>query len=406
MNLRRLLSCAAALVLALPGAAAPAVPAPTLAERREEIALKETRMREWLESARFDGVLLGTQRNFAWFTAGGDNHVVVNSEEGAAVLLWTPERKHVIVANNEVARITREELAGLGYEPATFLWHEESAAGARATLVRQLVAGRRIASDLNLAGAGVEPAEATMAALRFPLTEHEVRRYRWLARTAAGIVEAVARETRAGQTESAVQAGVAGKLLALDILPTVLLVAADERIALYKHPVTKDAPIRREVMITLCARKWGMVVAVTRHVHLGALPVETQRKQQALGTVFAAMVAATTPGNTSGAVVEAARKAYAASGHGGLWDAHHLGGAIGYREREYRAFPGSPHRILESQAFAWNPTLPGVKAEDTLLVTRDGVEVLTDTRSWPRAELKTGGRTIRVPQILVRSAAD
>src|SRR5690606_36491198 len=126
------------------------------------------------------------------------------------------------------------------------------------------------------------------------------------------------------------------------------------------HPITKAAPIRREVMITVCARKWGLVVAVTRHVHFGELPAEMRTKQAALGKIFAAMLGATRPGAKAGAVIVAAQRAYAGAGHGEAWNAHHLGGAIGYRERDYKAYPESSHAIVDRQAFAWNPTLPGV----------------------------------------------
>jgi Xaa-Pro aminopeptidase len=383
-------------------ASARAAPPPAPEVRRAEIAGKEARLASWLEQQNLDGVLLGTQRNFAWLTAGGDNHVVFNTEDGVAWLLWTPARKHVITANNEMPRFMDEELAGLGYEPAPFLWHADLAAGARATLIAGLTAGKRIGCDLPLAG--TTNIGAAFGVLRAQFAPGEIERYRWLARTAAEIVESAAREVRPGQTEQIIQAGVARRLFAEDILPTVLLVAADERIARYKHPITKEAVVHREAMITLCARKWGLVVAVTRHVHFGHPAAEMLHRQEELGTIFAAMLGATRIGATSGDVVAAARHAYASSGFAGEWEAHHLGGALGYRERDYKAYPGSDHPILDRQAFAWNPTLPGVKAEDTVLLLGDTLEVLTDTGSWPRAAFEAGGRSVNVPRILIQGA--
>jgi hypothetical protein len=42
--------------------------------------------------------------------------------------------------------------------------------------------------------------------------------------------------------------------------------------------------------------------------------------------------------------------------------------------------PGEPTRIPSTAALAWNPSITGgAKSEDTILVTDDGVEVLTRT---------------------------
>lgn len=126
------------------------------------------------------------------------------------------------------------------------------------------------------------------------------------------------------------------------------------------------------------------------------------RKQEALGRIYAAMVGMTRSSGRAIDVLTAAQRAYADAGFATDWEAHHLGGATGYREREYRIYPGIEQRIHDRQAFAWNPTLPGVKAEDTLLVNGDAVEVLTDTGAWPRAKFEMSERSVNVPQILVR----
>lgn len=387
-------------------AASDAVPPPetSLELRLVEIREKDARLQAFIEKEQLDGVLIGTQRNVAWLTAGGDSHVVFNGEDGSALLLWTPRSRHVILANNEAPRLLEEELAGLGYQPEVFSWHGDLANGERAAVIRRLVAEKRIGSDLPLAGC-IEMG-AKIAALRQQLTEPELLRYRWLARTVAASIEAVCREVTVGTTEQDAQAAVGKKLLAHDILPTVLLVAADDRIARYKHPITKSQPVRRELMVSVCARKWGLVVALTRHVHFGALPAAMQERQEALGIVFASMLSATRAGVEAGTVVDAARKAYAASGFAEAWHGHHLGGAIGYKEREYKAFSGGKQLMLDRQAFAWNPTLPGVKAEDTVVLNGDGLELLSDTGDWPRRRIQAGSRTVLVPQILIRTGTE
>ena len=42
--------------------------------------------------------------------------------------------------------------------------------------------------------------------------------------------------------------------------------------------------------------------------------------------------------------------------------------------------------VVPGHAFAWNPSAPGAKVEDTVLVTEAGVEVLTVDPAWPAVE--------------------
>jgi antitoxin VapB len=56
---------------------------------------------------------------------------------------------------------------------------------------------------------------------------------------------------------------------------------------------------------------------------------------------------------------------------------------------------------------AWNPTITGVKSEDTVLVGEDGPEVLTRTGAWPQVTVDLDDRddgpwSIDRPALLVR----
>jgi hypothetical protein len=48
----------------------------------------------------------------------------------------------------------------------------------------------------------------------------------------------------------------------------------------------------------------------------------------------------------------------------------------GYASREVIANPSTRQEIREGQAFAWNPSLEGAKAEDTFILGPDGPEIL------------------------------
>jgi hypothetical protein len=59
------------------------------------------------------------------------------------------------------------------------------------------------------------------------------------------------------------------------------------------------------------------------------------------------------------------------------------GGATGYAGREWVATPTLDASVRLPMGYAWNPTVQGVKSEDTVLVTEEGFEPLTTTGEWP-----------------------
>jgi hypothetical protein len=59
-------------------------------------------------------------------------------------------------------------------------------------------------------------------------------------------------------------------------------------------------------------------------------------------------------------------------------------------------------------AYAWNPTVQGAKSEDTVLVTDDGFEVLTDTGQWPATVVDAYDyeAVLERPDVLVKEEED
>ena len=74
------------------------------------------------------GVLLGTQHNFSWLTAGATNGVDTSREAGAGSLVVRRDGKRFVLASRiEMPRLLEEELAGDDFEPVEFGWEEEKA---------------------------------------------------------------------------------------------------------------------------------------------------------------------------------------------------------------------------------------------------------------------------------------
>jgi len=111
----------------------------------------------------------------------------------------------------------------------------------------------------------------------------------------------------------------------------------------------------------------------------------------------------TRPGRTLGQVFADLQKAYADNGHPEQWRHHHQGGSTGYAGREEFARPGSQVTVRENQAFAWNPSITGVKSEDTMVCTPAGFEFLTrPTADWPTLSARFEDQEANRPDILWR----
>ncbi len=397
----------ALLILAMPQILRPPQPLPkipevlTPEEWRAEVSEKEARVRDFLRRRGLDALLIQSYRNFAWITGGMCNRVVYSAEAGvASLLLRSDGKKFVITANDEIERFMVEELAGLGYEPVVYDWHKALSEDARTKAITSLVPGGRIGSDLPFPGA--EDVSLEIIRLRLKLTSPEIKKYRWLGRRCGEAVAWVARSLQPGDTEEQIASAISAILLRQGITPTVLLMGADERIFRYRHTIVRGGVVHRYAQVNLCAEKWGLVVALTRLVHFGPLPPELRRNQDAVMRVYARFVAATKPGRTLGEIFAEGMRAYADEGFPEAWKGHHQGGPIGYFERDFLAYPGCKEKVVAPQAFAWNPTLPGAKAEETIIVYSNAVETITRSPNWPYKVITVDGLPVEVPDILVR----
>jgi Xaa-Pro aminopeptidase len=137
-------------------------------------------------------------------------------------------------------------------------------------------------------------------------------------------------------------------------------------------------------------------------------PAWLSRRHHAAATVEASAIAATRrvglDGGTAGDVFDAIRSAYAAVGWEDEWQKHHQGGAAGFAGREWIATPDHDAPVDLPMAYAWNPTVQGAKSEDTVLVTENGFEVLTETGEWPTltVEADNGDVTLSRPDVLLK----
>lgn len=361
---------------------------------------KTEKIRNLMVERDLDGVLLRKRRSFSWLTNGKSNYIMTNLELGVADLLIFRDRVYCITTKMEFARIKEEELTDLECEWVTPEWYEGHNGA-----VSSLCQGKRIGMDVcpqtipNTIGIDLSQ---ELAELTYVLNMNEIERYRWLSRTVARALESTCRRIEPGMTEFEIQALLAVNVASLGIQTQVLLVATDHRIYQYRHPIPTEKKLDRYAMLVLCGEKWGLVANATRFVHFGALPVELQENKRKLAEIDLAFNLATRPGVPIKEVFRQGVEAYQQWGHPEDWRYLHQGGPTGYASREFLANLDSVGNVQCHQAFAWNPSLQGLKSEDTLLVTEHGPEFLTHTGEWEYIQIERNGHLYFRPDILQR----
>ncbi len=368
---------------------------------KQELQTKHQRVVEHLSRHDLDAAILTRRRNFAWYTGGGQNYVNFADDVGVATLVVTPDRAVCVTSSIEAERMWEEEVGRLGIEVIECPWHDAEAA---TRVFVDLIGDKRAARDCSLPALpdSVRPLAPDFDRLRWQLSPGEVERYGALGKDTAACLEQVCRSFPQGSSEFELAGRLSELLLARHARPHVLLVAADDRIKKFRHPIPTRARVKQMAMVVVCAERAGLICSATRLFRFGPADADLRRRHEAVCRVDAAMMAATRPGRTLGDVWDTMTEAYAKVGFADEWRLHHQGGPTGYATREARALPGSDLPILRNQAFAWNPSITGTKSEDTILVGRTDREILTGGGDWPAVRAEWPDVSLSRPDILVR----
>lgn len=367
----------------------------TEAAWNEELNAKHEKLVAWLREQKLEGVLLRRHENIAWLTGGAvEVRVLTPGETGVASLLVTAEgRRYYFTTENEAPRLKDEEFGALDFEPVLFPWYADTTVE-----TAQQLAGVHLGSDTP--GPGL--ISVNLYPLRQSLGESEIARYRWLGtQTADATVESL-HEVEPGLSEYDLEALTAANLLRRGIMPSVYLFAVDDRVYKYKHAVARGARLKKYGMLNLCSRKWGLAISITRFVHFGEIPAELGARFKSAAQVNAVLLDATRAGATSAELFRAAQAAYTAEGFPGEERFHHQGGPTGYGEREWVATPDGKQTVVNNQAFAWNPSIRGGKAEDTVILHDGKIEWLTATPELPVINATVSGRVYPAAGVLVK----
>ena len=348
-----------------------------------------------MEERRLGGVLLSTRANFAWITGGRESGIDLSRESGVANVLVAADGRRFLIANNiEMRRFLEEDLAGQGFIPVELPWTEEQKPDRIPELACEVL-GPILATDVSENGKGI-------ARLRHRLSGEEIERFLGLGRDAGAALGEVCRGLRPGMTEREIGRRASEAMAAQGADPVVLLVAAGERLARYRHPPPTDHRWEKDgVMVVVCARRQGLIAALTRIVWAGPVPEDLRRRTRAAAGVHARLLAATRPGTSGRELFAVAARAYEELGYPGEERLHHQGGPCGYLSRDWIAHPACEEVVQAPQAFAWNPSVTGTKVEETWILDGERTQAITATPGWPGLEIEVDGRICSFPDIAV-----
>ena len=332
---------------------------------RSERATKRQRLLDLLDRHGAERIVLTSATSLGWYLDGARNHV---SLAAPPIIACVVDRAGdtVLATDNEIDRLIAEELPR-GVDVRVVPWDQP--------LPLPLISGPGTITEDEVA--------AELRRVRVPLLPGEQARFAALgAETAAALTRVLGR-VRSSDRELDVAAEVTAEIVRLGAEPLVVLVGGASRSSV-RHPLPTTAVLGRRALVVVCARRHGLIINVSRSVAFAApTGAETDAQQRILG-VEAAYLDALVPGRTLAEVFAAGCAAYAAYGFDAdEWRRHHQGGVAGYAGRDPRATNLTDDPIVAGQAFAWNPTGDGAKVEDTVLLTEEGLQVLTLDPAWP-----------------------
>jgi Xaa-Pro dipeptidase len=332
-------------------------------------AMRMERLRELIDRSELGGVVLRRPVNFAWYTGGADSRVDHVAPDGVADILVTPQDELVLASTMSGPRMRAEQTPDI--EVVEHPWWEDAGPA-----IREATGDAPVGSDCRVPESVDLGAEVD--ALRRTLDPDAVERLRAIGADLTAALAEAAEAVAPGVSESELAELLEAACRRRGLWAPVLLVGGDERVERFRHPLPTDATITRRALLAASAERGGLFANHTMIVELDEPGPELARRRAACEEILDRMrEEATRPGHTLAEAFHDCRGFYADAGYPDEWRLHHQGGLTGYGSREVIATPSTKHVIGAGQAFAWNPSVTGAKAEQTFVLTEQRPEVVT-----------------------------
>ncbi len=313
--------------------------------------------------------------------------------KAASKILVLKDRMYALCNSSEQFRVAEEELTDGAFDIVGYDWSRDEE-----EIYRRIAGRQKIGSDCGIYG--TDDLTGEIQKLRYVLTKDEYVRMRENGREAAQILETAVREVQQGETERDVASRITAELVRKGYTVPVCLVGADERILRYRHPIPTDKKIKNYVLAAICAQKYGLTASITRMKSFTPVSEELRHKYHALLKIDAAYITNTLPGAECRDILRKSYEIYKDCGYEADFHLHHQGGALGYLTRDYCVNFRTIEKVNDYQAFSWNPTIAGVKLEDTFIVNGNSQEIVTHTGEWVYQKVQAENRVIERPDIL------
>ena len=337
-------------------------------------------LRDLMMARELDAFVVRRNPNLAWAIAGRA-HVPTTIDAACFDLIITQDTATAITNVVEAPRLIAEELPS-EVTVKTIKWSE-----GRDSL---LPSGPKVGSDQP--GADRVDLGIEVEIIRASLIESDLARFKDICVDAAVALGNAMKQVESTDREIDVAGLITHSLWQADLEVAFLGVAGEDRVHKFRHPLPTNSVVGNRVSASICAKRKGLIASVTRIVTFGEVTDSMINEYTSIYKVEAALFDATIVGKPFSDPINAAISAYPANGFDAdEWTKHHQGGPTGFLPRDWPAHQSSTRLITENQPIAWNPTGKGWKAEDTIVATSSGVELLTNDPEWPTFEVN--GRT-------------
>ncbi len=351
---------------------------------------KINNIREIYKKKNKKGILIKKQNNLAWIL-GGRFFINIASVDATVQLLIT-DCKAILLANNiEAVRIKDEELSNNSeLEIYEYNWFEQNK---KNEIINEYL-GKEYITD--------EDIEDELFNIRTILKENDITMYEQLCKDTANAMKNTTFQIKKGMSEFQIAAMLSKNCIEMGIEPVVNLVAADDRIKSYRHPLPTNKILNDYVMIAVCGRRNGLISCLTRFVGFQKISKELNNKKNTTLLIDTMMIKNTIPGQRLNNIFNKVVKMYEENGYKDEWKKHHQGGLTGYNSRELKADFNTDFKVKENQVYAWNPSITGYKSEDTILVGSKENKILTIIDEFPKIEINYNGNKVLRNDILIR----
>lgn len=361
--------------------------------RRAEVDRRHAMVADLLQQRGWDAVVLSQPDLLAWMTTGGLLDVPDRPVgEGIAVYL-NANLRCLVVRREHARRLFREEIDELGFVLKEVPWTDPLS-----SILVGLTNGKTIGTDLPGAP-GYDPhLRDYLTTLLAPV---DFARYNSLAGRVSHAVEAALRTVQPGESEWDLLGNLHHRLRRRGMDPWHVHLAGDRRMDTDGRARGQARPFSQGACLCVTGQRRGFYYTTARMmVWSDADPVSARRIEtyHDASTICSILCRRSVPGMPIKELVRLAISVYGDLGHEFAWRDAPLGALSGYRAPAEPLTLDSPHTLEPGMVISWMPTLGGIIAAETVLVTASGPHVLTHTDGWP---MSTEGR----PEVLVRRHA-